>query len=213
MSAILRAAREGRASNPASSTRTAAEEIPAAQRADALLARLRERAASEDVAWIRRDPLLRARASPATAPLSPPSDALLSAARAALASTNLVEVAETVKFAGSTVTVTTTVTAAAAAPESADSGAGANELDHVVDTLAKRRGVTTVEKSSYDWEAYKREKQLQDELKDAAKTGFVEKEAFLHRVDERQFGLERAERERARIKRELAAARAARGES
>jgi len=149
----------------------------------------------------------------------------LEIARTVLATVGTVEVSETVRFAGETVTVTREVDrgsavaqqARARASRDADAAAtataaaaAASGLDLVVEGISKRRGITTVEKSSYDWDAYKREKALEGELKDAAKTGFVEREAFLGRVDERRFEIERAERERARAKRELAEAKARR---
>ena len=77
-------------------------------------------------------------------------------------------------------------------------------LDVMVEGISKKRGVTTVEKSHFDWEKYKREKALEEELKDAAQKGVVEKQEFLHRVDERLFEKEKEERDKERARRELA---------
>lgn len=109
------------------------------------------------------------------------------------------KVVEKVKFAGEMVDVVKQV------DKSSNPNAAANKsmLEEMLEGIAKKRSVTTVEKSSYDWEQYKAQHQLEDELKDAGKDGFVEKQQFLHRVDGRQFELERTQRERERAIRDL----------
>jgi len=150
-------------------------------------------------------------------------DSVLDLAREAARTTGQVVVEETVRFGGEKVTVSRFVdkSSAEAASAAAASSSGSNNknaknssqprssgLDAMIEGISRKRGITTVEKSSHDWQAFKREKHLDDELKDAAKTGFVNKEAFLARVDDRTFELERAAREHERMKRDLLAAQA-----
>jgi len=75
---------------------------------------------------------------------------------------------------------------------------GENALDMLVSGLKGKKGITTVEKSSYDWENFKEAKGLEEELKDATKDGYVEKQDFLTRVDVRRFEIEKEDRERKR---------------
>jgi hypothetical protein len=134
----------------------------------------------------------------------------LQLAQNVMQTTGLVSITESVKFAGEMVTVTKQVD-----KTSLEGMKALNPptillektgLDAMVEGIMKKKGISAVEKSTFDWEKYKQEKQLNEELKDASRDGYVEKQQFLNRIDERQFELERAERERARIKRELAKA-------
>ncbi|KAH9260160.1 hypothetical protein BASA81_001935 [Batrachochytrium salamandrivorans] len=109
------------------------------------------------------------------------------------------KVTEKVRFAGEMVDVVKQVDK----PSSNTSTQAKSMLEEMLEGISKTRSVTTVEKSSYDWEQYKAQHQLEDELKDAGKDGFVEKQQFLHRVDDRQFELERTQRERERAIRDL----------
>ena len=64
--------------------------------------------------------------------------------------------------------------------------------------------MSTVQKTSNDWESFKEsDKQLQDELEKNAqgKDAFLVKQDFLNRVDQRKFELEKDERDRERAKR------------
>ena len=163
---------------------------------------------------------------------------LLEAAAAAKASAAVTRLAvsQTVKFAGKTMTVTRLVGAgteaakaavaeaeaararAAIAGGSASSSsaaggpasAGTVSLDALVTNLDKPEAITTLTKSSLDWDTYKHASGVGEELERAAKAGFVDKQAFLARVDERRFELEREQRARERSRRELDEAAAAR---
>jgi hypothetical protein len=78
--------------------------------------------------------------------------------------------------------------------------AGAMSLRSVVANLDKPETISTLAKTSLDWDQYKNQQGLDDELERAAQAGFVERQSFLQRVDERSYERERAQRavERAR---------------
>ena len=80
------------------------------------------------------------------------------------------------------------------------------ELDRVVQQLETKKTVSTLEKTSFDWEKHKTDAGLEDELRDAARDGYVEKQEFLQRVDVRTFEQERSAREAERAKRAVRAA-------
>ena len=82
-------------------------------------------------------------------------------------------------------------------------------LDAAVSGLMDVHKVNTVDKSSMDWEVYKVEKGIGDDVEQAAKNGYVGKQEFLDRVDQRQYSLELQERKRQRAAAEAAAAAAA----
>ena len=63
--------------------------------------------------------------------------------------------------------------------------------------------MSTVEKTSFDWEKYKTEKGITEDVEKYTKDGYLTKQDFLNRVDLRQFEMER-ERELQRIKRDRA---------
>ncbi|OQR91046.1 hypothetical protein ACHHYP_05055 [Achlya hypogyna] len=93
---------------------------------------------------------------------------------------------QVMKYAGKEYTV------AAKAPEK-KSG-----LDAVVDALQQPKKVSTIEKSSLDWDSFKEKEGIADELEHHTKDGYLEKQDFLHRVDLRKFEIEKAEREKVR---------------
>jgi hypothetical protein len=76
-----------------------------------------------------------------------------------------------------------------------------DRLDSLIEKLQKKK-VTTIKKSKEDWEKFKVEKGLEEELRHATKDGYLEKQAFLERADIRQWERERdlrnQERERQR---------------
>lgn len=152
---------------------------------------------------------------------------------------------------------------AAASGAGASAGAGGSvSLDALVANLDKPEAISTLTKSSLDWDTYKHAHGLDDELErcvprcvrassssslvvrvvargasdcfstrpratpqlptarhhlppyapcSAAKAGFVEKQAFLARVDERRFEVEREARAKERSRAEMEAMRAAAG--
>ncbi|KAL1256786.1 hypothetical protein QQF64_012331 [Cirrhinus molitorella] len=61
---------------------------------------------------------------------------------------------------------------------------------------AKKQKMSTLEKSKMDWDAFKTEEGISDELAihNRGKEGYVERKNFLERVDQRQFELEKSVR-------------------
>ena len=57
-------------------------------------------------------------------------------------------------------------------------------------------------KSSVDWDAFKEESNLADELEQATKDGYLQRQDFLTRCDVRQFEQEKAQRNLDRAKRD-----------
>ena len=79
-----------------------------------------------------------------------------------------------------------------------------SNLDNVLEQIAGKKKMNTVEKSSNDWEGFKEtDKTLQDDLERTAqsKNAFLVKKDFLNRVDQRKFELEKVERDRERSRR------------
>ncbi|NXO03535.1 CFDP1 protein, partial [Rhinopomastus cyanomelas] len=58
---------------------------------------------------------------------------------------------------------------------------------------SKRQKMSTLEKSKLDWENFKEEEGIVEELAihNRGKDGYIERKAFLERVDHRQFEIER----------------------
>jgi hypothetical protein len=81
---------------------------------------------------------------------------------------------------------------------------GGSKLDNVLAQLVGPAKMSTVQKTSNDWDQFKEtDKQLQDELEKKAqgKDAFLVRQDFNNRVDQRKFELEREQRERERAKR------------
>lgn len=109
-------------------------------------------------------------------------------------------VIETKVFAGQAIQVTRQQMEE---PKPAVKAAGSS-LDKVLAQLAGPVKISTVAKTSEDWEQFKQsDKQLQEELEKKAqgKDAFLVKEDFKSRVDRRKFELEKDVRDRERAKR------------
>lgn len=67
----------------------------------------------------------------------------------------------------------------------------------------KKQKISTLEKSKLDWERYKQERGIGQELQthNRGKDGYMEKQAFLERTDQRQFEIEKAIRAKNRTPR------------
>ena len=76
----------------------------------------------------------------------------------------------------------------------------ASGIDKMLEELNGPRTINTVEKSSMDWDKYKDEKGIAEDLEKVTKegAGYLHKQDFLNRVDLRTFELERDAREAAR---------------
>ncbi|XP_078067057.1 craniofacial development protein 1 isoform X2 [Mustelus asterias] len=79
----------------------------------------------------------------------------------------------------------------------APTGSGVKRPSAIGNILGKMGGkkqkMSTLEKSKIDWEAFKEKEGISDELAiyNRGKEGYIERKAFLDRVDHRQFELER----------------------
>ena len=127
-------------------------------------------------------------------------DAACKAAKKALSLTGTLNIQENVKFAGTMISVSRTIDKSSKeANQIGLEKLPQSNLDKIVDELKNnKKTINTVVKSSYDWDKFKNEKGIGEELEKYAKDGYVEKQQFLDRVDHRQFENERAERERIR---------------
>ena len=141
------------------------------------------------------------------------SQAALAAAKAAK-SMEKVTVKEVVKFANQVTEITRTVEAGTEAANSRNNNDKINNknnkvnaLDMIIDGLKGPNTVSTVEKTSFDWENYKNEHGITEDVEKYTKNGYLTKQDFLNRVDLRQFEMEKKERERQRTKRDAELAR------
>ena len=69
-------------------------------------------------------------------------------------------------------------------------------LDTLVKSLETKKTLSTIDKSSYDWDKFKDKEGIKEEVEAAKKNGYIEKQEFLSRVDQRQFEKERAQGKR-----------------
>jgi len=85
------------------------------------------------------------------------------------------------------------------APKRKSAGGG---LESAMNLLSKKPKLSTLAKSSIDWNTYKREHGIGEDLEthNRGKDGFLEKQDFLQRTDYRQFEAERAARNATRSK-------------
>ena len=119
----------------------------------------------------------------------------------------MVDVKKVVKYAGKDVEVVKKVSSTSKEAqehlESKDKAKVGNaSLDALVAMTQGTKDISTVEKSSYDWDQFKAKNNVGEELEEAnRKNGYLQKQDFLNRVDQRQFELEKAQRERERVKR------------
>lgn len=73
-------------------------------------------------------------------------------------------------------------------------------LSSVLGQISKKPKLSTLEKSRLDWNSFKDQEGIHDELRNFNKDGYLEKQAFLQRADERQFEKEKKMREIGRKK-------------
>ena len=79
----------------------------------------------------------------------------------------------------------------------------AGGVDQLLKQLAAPDKVSTVAKTSADWDQFKEKSGLGDKLEEQAesKNAYLKRQDFLTRVDHRKFELEKKERDRERVKR------------
>ena len=124
-------------------------------------------------------------------------------------------VTETKVFAGKEIEVTRTVvgptgaaataaaTAAAKGPTAPAAASAPGGIDAVLANLGGPQKLSTVAKTSSDWDTFKDKTGLDEELEEKAKgkDAYLVKKDFLDRVDQRTFEVEKAERDRERAAR------------
>lgn len=76
-------------------------------------------------------------------------------------------------------------------------------MDQLLQQLQSKNKVSTIAKTSNDWESFKEQSGLGEKLEQQAdsNTAYLQKQDFLARVDHRTFQVERQEREQNRTKR------------
>lgn len=84
-------------------------------------------------------------------------------------------------------------------PDNAQTSGG---IDQLLKNISEPAPVTTVAKTSHDWERFKDQSGLGTKLEEQvdSKNAYLKKQDFLTRVDHRKFEIERQERERDRVK-------------
>jgi hypothetical protein len=100
-------------------------------------------------------------------------------------------VTETAKYAGQVVQVKRKVQTLSSDETSTSSSSSkkvtTTSLDSALSAINGPTKLNTVTKSSMDWENYKDESGMGDDLEQAAKNGFLSKKEFLERCDVRRF--------------------------
>lgn len=76
-------------------------------------------------------------------------------------------------------------------------------LSNILNTISKKSKLSTLEKSKQDWNQFKEEHNLNEEINNfnRGKNGYLERQDFLQRTDSRQFEIERSLRNSGRKKR------------
>ena len=71
--------------------------------------------------------------------------------------------------------------------------AGLGGISSVLGQLGKKAKISTLEKSKLDWDSYKKEENLEEEISthNKGKDGYLERQDFLQRADLRQFEIEK----------------------
>ena len=75
-------------------------------------------------------------------------------------------------------------------------------LGSLVSNLTKKQKMSTLTKTKLDWDLFKKDEGIEDELRHHVKNkdSFVERQAFLQRTDLKQFEIEKNIRERSRLR-------------
>ncbi|CAM9801628.1 unnamed protein product [Pylaiella littoralis] len=109
-----------------------------------------------------------------------------------LAASRKVEVSEVKKYAGKDIVVKRTVTAGSAEHAAAAAAQKKGGLDNVLAAIDGPKSISTVTKSSMDWETYKAAEGIEGDMQQATKDGkgYLNKQDFLQRCDVRKFETE-----------------------
>ncbi|XP_037954274.1 craniofacial development protein 1-like [Teleopsis dalmanni] len=112
---------------------------------------------------------------------------------------------EVLNFAGEDVVVQKEVSADSIKENSRGSGSkpvvkgikrfssGGSGISSIINQIGKKKKMSVLEKSKLDWNSYKEDEGIDDEIKtfNKGKDGFLERQDFLQRTDLRQFEIER----------------------
>jgi hypothetical protein len=71
-------------------------------------------------------------------------------------------------------------------PENIHKPVKKGQLEQLMTALGKKPKISTLEKSRLDWNRYVAQEQMEDELKQQRKDGYLERMAFLQRTAERE---------------------------
>ena len=127
------------------------------------------------------------------------SEAALLAARKALNATQKKTITEMVRFGNDIHEVERVVPGVASSSSSSSvsssSSAAPNALETLVAGLDGPKSVSTMQKTSLEWDTFKSKQGIGDELERYTKNGYLAKQDFLGRVDLRQFEQEKSQRE------------------
>jgi hypothetical protein len=124
--------------------------------------------------------------------------------RAPLPTKVVTTVTEMKKYAGQTIRVTRKVNASQAAAAMAGASDGNPKgLDSLLQALNGPGKMSTVAKTSADWDTFKTDAGVEDEIEKQAqgKNAYLHKQDFLKRVDQRRFVDEKTKRDQERSKR------------
>ncbi|KAK4876951.1 hypothetical protein RN001_009457 [Aquatica leii] len=110
-----------------------------------------------------------------------------------------VKVTEILKFAGEEIHVEKEVNKTDSDTKVLNKPSGSNGpkprsgLSSVLNQLGKKTKINTLEKSKLDWDKFKKEEQIEDELSaySKSKDGYLERQDFLQRADVRRFEIEK----------------------
>lgn len=105
------------------------------------------------------------------------------------------KVTEVRKFAGKDIIVNKTVLDVSSNKKQQASSSSSSSLDAVLETLKGPKVLSTVTKSSMDWDNFKEKEGLEDDLAAASKDGYLARKDFLGRCDLRAFENERDARQ------------------
>ena len=132
------------------------------------------------------------------------SEAALLAARKALNATQKKTIKEIVRFGNDIHEVERVIPGAASSSsvssssETSRSASAPSALETLVAGLDGPQSVSTMQKTSLEWDTFKSKQGIGDELERYTKNGYLAKQDFLGRVDLRQFEQEKSQRERVR---------------
>jgi len=106
----------------------------------------------------------------------------------------------TFKFAGEILSLKKkeAISVGANVPTSKTSTKKSNNINSILNSSKGKTKMTTLQKSSLDWNNYKKEEKIEEEVAAQAKDGYLGKVQFLQRADYRQFENEKEVRNRAR---------------